>query len=438
MTPSSTSHAEPLGVARDLARYIDASPSPFHACESAARELEAAGFRRLAEPSVWDAAAGSFFVQRGGSLVAWHLPVGLEAWSPFRIIGAHTDSPNLRVKPRPDVSKAGVRQLGVEVYGGVLLHTWLDRDLGLSGRLFLRRDGRPEERLFRIDRPVLRIPNLAIHLQRDINEQGLALNRQQHMVPVIGSLQGTVPGFRDFLATELGLEADAILSWDAMCHDVQPAALVGAKEEFLSAARLDNLFSSWTGLKALLSAVASEPTTSIPVLSLFDHEEVGSASSRGAAGPILRDLLERTVLARGGSREDWHRALATSVCVSVDMAHATHPNYSEKHDPEHTLLMNAGPVIKINANQRYATEGETEALFQAACERSGVPVQKWVNRTDLACGSTIGPLTASQLGIRTVDVGCAQLAMHSIREMCGSADPAYMIRALTAWLSEEF
>lgn len=422
-----------LDLAQELCAFIDASPSPYHAVERTARELEAAGFRRLSELARWDGGGGGAFVVRGGSLVAWRLLERTPAHTGFRIVGAHTDSPNLRLKPRPDTGRAGFRQLGVEVYGGVLRNSWLDRELGLSGRVFVRGARGPEAHLVTIDRPVLRVPQLAIHLDREINDKGLLLNAQQHLVPLFG-LQGGLsePSFRDLLARELDLDPDSLLSFELMCHDVQPAALVGWEREFVGAPRLDNLCSSFLGLRALLAADPGAPR--VPVLCLFDHEEVGSSSSRGAESPLLADLLERTVLARGGAREDYHRALADSVCLSADMAHATHPNYPERHEPEHHLALNRGPVIKLNANQRYATEAETEALFQMACERAEVPYQKFVNRTDLACGSTIGPLTAARLGIRTVDVGNPMLAMHSARELCGSRDPAYMRAAMTAFL----
>ncbi|MCZ6598495.1 MAG: M18 family aminopeptidase [Planctomycetota bacterium] len=428
-------------TARELCSYIDASPSPFHACAEAARMLADAGFERLEEVEAWEHRPGGFFVVRGGSLVAWALVGDCEPWRGFRIVGAHTDSPNLRIKPQPDTRSAGCCQLGVEVYGGALLNSWLDRDLGLSGRVFLRGDGGPRERLFAIDRALLRVPQLAIHLHPEIKTDGLLLNKQRHMVPMWGldsdgrGENGDERGFRDLLGRELDVEPDDVVSWDAMCHDVNPSRLLGFDEELISAPRIDNLASCYAALKALIAAFGrGDATHHIPVVCLFDHEEVGSGSARGAESPLLRTLLERTVLARGGSREDFHRALADSVCVSADGAHATHPNYVDRHEPDHQLRMNAGPVIKVNTNQRYASEGETEALFQQACEQADVPFQKFVNRSDLACGSTIGPLTAANLGVRTVDVGCAQLAMHSARETCGAHDPGYLVRALDAFL----
>ena len=426
-----------------MMRFVDLAPSPFHAAAEVATRLEAAGFAELAELDAWRApgpGGGRFFVRRAGSLVAWRVPPGdaRAAGSPaaprgFRVVAAHTDSPNLRIKARPSMGRAGVRQLGVEVYGGVLLNSWLDRDLGLSGRVIVRAGDGTETRLLRVDRPLLRVPQLAIHLDRTVNTKGLVLNPQEHLNPVWGLGAVDEARFERFLATELGVEATEILSWDVMCHDVQPSALVGLDAEFVSAPRLDNLCSSFCGLEALL---AHEPGEHVPMLCLFDHEEVGSTSATGAGSPVLKDVMERVVALAGGGREDLQRALAASFCASVDMAHATHPNWPGKHDPRHWIEVNGGPVIKINTNQRYATDAEGEALFQRACERAGVPVQKYFHRGDLGCGSTIGPITAASLGLRTVDVGNPQWAMHSIREMCGSRDPALLVGALTEFFQD--
>ncbi|MCB9915949.1 MAG: M18 family aminopeptidase [Planctomycetes bacterium] len=414
-----------------MAEFIDASPSPYHACRSAAALLETVGFTRLAEVDAWTGAPGAHYVVRGGSLVAWCTQEHHRPWSGFRVLGAHTDSPNLRVKPRPDRRRSGFAQLGVEVYGGVLLNSWLDRDLGLSGRAHVRASGGVEERLFLVQRPLLKIPQLAIHLDREIHTDGLKLNKQTHMSPVWSTLDGDERGFVAWLASELDVDEEDVLAWDAMVHDTNPSCLFGQANELVSAPRLDNLCSSFCALTALAGAVERGAALEyVPVVSLFDHEEVGSGSAAGAESPLLRGLLERTVLARGGTREEFHRAVADSLCVSIDMAHATHPNYADKHDPEHEVRVNAGPVIKLNSNMRYASESESVARFQLACERADVPCQKWVMRSDLACGSTIGPLTAQNLGMLTVDVGNPQLGMHSCRETCGSKDPGYLLRAL--------
>lgn len=425
-----------MDVARELCAFLDASPSPFHACAEAARRLERAGFTRLHERDPWPRAAGRHYVLRGGSLVAWAVPEGAEPARGLRLIGAHTDSPNLRLKPRPDLSRAGLRQLGIEVYGGVLLNSWLDRDLALSGRVFVRGKHGPEERLFALPGPLLRVPQLAIHLNRDVTTAGLVLNPQVHLNPLLASESGREPSFRELVGRALDLAPDSILSWDAMLHDAQPAALVGLDQAFVSAARLDNLGSSFSALAGLLERLAApRAPRHVAAVVLFDHEEVGSTSARGAQGTFLRDVLERSVLARGGSREDFHRAIADSICLSADMSHATHPNYPEKHDPEHPIRLNGGPAIKTNTNQRYASEGETEAVFLEACAEAGVPCQRYSHRNDLPCGTTIGPLAAATLGMRTVDVGSPMLAMHSCRELAGAHDVLAMARAMAAFLS---
>lgn len=421
-------------TATDLARYIDASPSPYHACAESARRLDAAGFQAVDEGASWGAECpAKGYVLRGGALVAWNVPEGSSATTGFRLIGAHTDSPNLRVKPRPDTGCAGFRQLGVEVYGGVLLNSWLDRDLGLSGRVYVDEGGALVEKLFLVDRPILRVPQLAIHLERSVNDSGLKLDKQKHMSPVMAVGDRSEGAFLEFLSGELGVDAAAIKSYDAMLHDLTPSTLLGVDESMLAAPRLDNLCSSYCGIEALLRATKAGSQRPMAV-ALFDHEEVGSGSRGGADGPLMGNVMERLVLARGGDRETYLRAVTDSLCISADMAHAVHPNYEERHEPDHHIFMNRGPVIKLNANQRYATEASTEAFFQSACERADVPFQKWVMKSNMACGSTIGPLTAANHGIPTVDVGCAQLSMHSAREVCGSLDPEWMILALVETL----
>jgi aspartyl aminopeptidase len=357
----------------------------------------------------------------------------------FRIVGAHTDSPNLRIKPQPDTGRAGWSQLAVEVYGGPLLNSWLDRDLGLSGRVSVRSaaNGGTETRLLLVDEPVLRIPQLAIHLDRDVNVVGLVVNPQHQLVPV-WALGGPDPdAFRRFVAKRLDIDAGDVLAWDVMTHDTTPGCVSGRDGEFISSGRLDNLCSCWAAVSALGAGGGGEGSGGsgpIPVVALFDHEEVGSSTDRGAASPILGTVLERIAVAGGASREDVHRAVARSVCVSADMAHAVHPNYVERYDPGHQVIVNGGPAIKHNVSARYATEAPTTAAFLDACERAGVPVQHYVHRNDMVCGSTIGPLTATRLGVPTVDVGVPQLAMHSARELMGTADADHLRRALEAFL----
>lgn len=415
-----------------LCEFIDASPSPFHVCATVADRLTRAGFTELSETDRWDREAGRFFTVRAGSLVAWKSE-GSQA-CPFRIVGAHTDSPNLRVKQHPDRVVAGWQVVALEPYGGAWLNSWLDRDLGLSGRLSVRDRGTPggvADRLVRIDEPILRVPQLAIHLAED--RGSLSLDPQRHLNAVWGT--GDRPrSLLGFVAERAGLDPDDLLSADLMTHDLTPSRLTGAGEEFVSAARLDNQGTCYAGLEAFLAA---EPGDHIPVLALFDHEEVGSTSDHGAQSDLLITTLERIVLTAGGGREDFLRRLTGSMVASGDMAHATHPNYPERHEPGHPIAINGGPVLKVQPNLRYATDSRTAAAFELACRRAGVPLQRYEHRADLPCGSTIGPMTAARTGIPTVDVGAPQLAMHSARELMGSADVVAYAAALRAFLTPE-
>lgn len=413
---------------QDLLNFLDASPSPWHAAATAASLLGASGFHELDETDSWDDVAPAGFVRRGGALVAWRLASGSP--SALRIVGAHTDSPGLRIHARPDQSLANWRSLGVEIYGGVLLNSWLDRDLGIAGRL-VTADGR--DVLVNVAEPVARIPQLAIHLDRDVNERGLVLDRHQHVRPVWAS-SGTEP-FAAWIADRAGagLGGEEPAFWDLGLYDVQPAAVLGADRSLIASGRLDNQVSCWAAIQALTMA---SPVNHIAVVALFDHEEVGSESRSGAAGPILSSVIARLLAAAGaGDVDDTQRIFAASSCVSADNAHAIHPNYPERHDAGHAPLVNHGPAIKVNANQRYATDAGTAALFQRACVEAGVPVQTFVSRNNVPCGSTIGPITATRLGIATVDVGVPQLSMHSARELCGAADPDHLAKALEAYLA---
>ncbi|MGY1455435.1 M18 family aminopeptidase [Streptomyces sp. SS8] len=418
------------GHTDDLASFLAASPTPYHAVANAAERLEEAGFRRLEETDAWDGDGGGRYVLRGGAIIAWYVPEGATPATPFRIVGAHTDSPNLRVKPVPDTGAAGWRQVAVEIYGGTLLNTWLDRDLGLAGRLALR-DG--STRLVNVDRPLLRVPQLAIHLDREANS-GLKLDRQRHMTPVWGLGEPREGDLVDFLAAEAGLDAADIAGWDLMVHGVEPPAYLGRDRELLAGPRMDNLLSVHAGAAALIAAAGDGDLPYIPVLAAFDHEENGSQSDTGADGPLLGNVLERSVLARGGGPEDRARAYAGTVCLSSDTGHAVHPNYPERHEPGHHPMPNGGPILKVNVNQRYATDGTGRAVFAAACERAGVPWQSFVSNNAVPCGTTIGPITAARHGIATVDIGVAILSMHSARELCGADDPFLLANALTAFL----
>ncbi|MCK8676149.1 M18 family aminopeptidase [Streptomyces lichenis] len=419
------------GHTDDLMAFLAESPSPYHAVANAADRLEKAGFRQLDETAAWDGAAGGAFIVRGGALIAWYVPEGAEAHTPFRIVGAHTDSPNLRVKPRPDMGAHGWRQVAVETYGGTLLNTWLDRDLGLSGRLTLRDGG---HRLVNVDRPLLRVPQLAIHLDRAAND-GLKLDRQRHMQPIWGLGKNVREGdLIDFVAGEAEVDAGEVAGWDLMVHSVEPPAYLGRDRELVAGPRMDNLVSVHAGVAALTAVATAGKPAYIPVLAAFDHEENGSEADTGAQGPLLGTVLERSVYARGGGYEDRARAFAGTVCLSSDTGHAVHPNYAERHDPTHHPRANGGPILKVNVNQRYATDGGGRAVFAAACERAGVPWQTFVSHNDMPCGTTIGPITAARHGIRTVDIGIAILSMHSARELCGADDPHLLASAVAAFL----
>jgi len=414
--------------ATGLCEFIDASPSPFHVCATVAERLQRAGYTELSEADRWPDQPGRYFTVRAGSLVAWN---GERADGPFRIIGAHTDSPNLRVKQHADRLVAGWRVVALQPYGGVWLNSWLDRDLGISGRLSVRDGAGVSDRLVRIDDPILRVPQLAIHLADD--RKSLTLDPQRHVNAVWG-VGDSVGSFVGYVAERAGVSPADVLAADLMTHDLTPSRVSGADASLLSAPRLDNQASCYAGLEALL---ASAPRGVLPVLVIFDHEEVGSSSDHGAESDLLGTVLERIVLAAGGTREDFLRRLPVSLLASADMAHATHPNYPERHEPGHWIEVNAGPVLKVHPNLRYATDGRTAAAFELACRQAGVALQRYEHRADLPCGTTIGPLASARTGIPTVDVGAAQLAMHSAREVMGAHDVGAYSAAMQAFLSPE-
>jgi len=429
---SQTSPAD--AILNDLLAFLGDSPTPFHAVQSAVDRLSAAGFTPIRETDSWsELKPGRYSFAHGGSSVFAFVIPDAKRIDGFRIVGAHTDSPNLRLKPNPEYKKEGYAQLGVEVYGGVLLNSWLDRDLSLAGRVFVRDGDRVESRLVRFTKPMLRVAQLAIHLDRDVND-GLKLNRQDHLAPIFGLASDGAKELSAMLAEELAVDAKQIAGSDLMLYDVVPPTRGGRDGELIFSARLDNLAMCHAGVRALID-VSSKAMGSalVPVVALFDHEEVGSETAYGAHSGFLPRALERIVLSREGSREDFHRALAGSICVSADMAHAVHPNYEGRHESRHKPVLNGGPVIKVNAQQRYATSGATAALFRDLCAKSEVPVQHYAHRTDLPCGSTIGPIASTLLGIRTVDVGNPMLSMHSIRELGGAKDPAMMTKVLAAF-----
>ncbi len=408
----------------DLTRFVAASPTSYHAAVEVALQLEAAGFVRQRETAEWDASPGGHYALRDGAVIAWRIPAGWRPTDGYRIVGAHTDSPGLKLKPNPVFHAAGWAQLGVEVYGGPLLLTWLDRELGLAGRLTTR-DGTVH--LLRTG-PMLRVPHLAPHLDRTLADH-VQLDRQQHLQPVFAV--GEAPDLAALLLAAAGVPDAELAGYDVFCYVVQPPATFGPDDEFLASGRLDNLSSVHAGLRALLNEASSGEA--ISVFAAFDHEEVGSATPSGAQGPLLSHVLSRTATALGLSADDHYRALAASSCVSADAGHAVHPNYANHHDPVNRPLPNLGPLLKVNAVQRYATDAVGSALWYRACHAADVPVQEFVSNNAVPCGSTIGPFTATQLGITTVDVGIPVLSMHSARELCGVEDPGLLARALAAY-----
>lgn len=418
-------------LAADLLAFLDASPSPWHAVAVTTTRLAAAGFASLDEGERWSLQPGGrYYVVRGGSsLIAFSLGGASPDRSDWRLVGAHTDSPGLRIKPQPVLAGDSALRLAVEVYGGPILATFADRDLSLAGRVVVGTAGGPETRLLAFDRPLVRLPNLAIHMNREVNEQGLKFNRQSEL-PLLLAVGGIADGegqFRRLLADTLGVEPESLLAWDLAAHDTQPAAFWGADREFVASGRLDNLASCHAALSALLATETSDATA---VVALFDHEEVGSESAVGAGGSFVGDVLARLAAALGVDAEGERCARARSFFVSADMAHAWNPNYPAAYEPGHRVLVNGGPAIKINASQRYATGADTAARFARLCADAGVPCQRYVHRSDLGCGSTIGPQVAARLGVPTVDVGNPMWAMHSLRESAGVLDQAAMVKVL--------
>lgn len=424
---------KPPASAPDLLDYINASPTPYHAVAEAVRRLEAEDYAALDEREAWSLSAGDrrFVVRGDGSIVAFEVGAEAPAEAGFRIVGAHSDSPNLRLNPSPDRTAHGVRQLTVEPYGGLLLHTWFDRDCSIAGRVRVRLpEGEERTELVDLEEPLLRISDLAIHLQRELRESGFQPNPQQHLQPLLGLEDA--PDLRTLLLDHLaakGVVADKVLGYDLMLYDVQPAALGGVGGAFVHAARLDNLGSCHAGLSSLLASNDGPLPPFTRVVALWDHEEVGSRSSRGADSTLLRDVASRV----SGGGEALRRAVAHSSLISADMAHGVHPNYAERHDPEHMPRLGGGPVVKWNVNQRYTSDGVTGGMFVALCDRVGVTPQHFKTRNDMACGSTIGPMSAALLGVPTVDVGNPMLSMHSCREMCAAADVPAMIQVMRAY-----
>lgn len=405
--------------ADDLARFISASPTSYHAAAEVASRLEKAGFTKQVETDEWDASPGGHYIVRDGAVLAWYVPENVST-PRFTILGTHTDSPGLKVKPTAMTSTFGYSQVNIETYGGLLATSWLNRDLEVAGRVttasgtHLVRTG-----------PVMVVPQLAIHLARD-SKVKVEINPQTHLHPIFSTGEATL---------DLGIDEE-ILGWDLFAFDTQEPATFGPNNDFFAAPRQDNLLSVHAGLIALENMTTWGD--SVAVFAAFDHEEIGSGTATGAAGPILETVLRRTAGALGAtSEEDVQRAFAASVCLSADCGHAIHPNYGEKHDPDHQVRLGDGVLIKHNANQAYTTDGPGTAFVRKLAKSAGAKLQDFVSRNDSPCGSTIGPLTATRLGIHTIDIGAPLWSMHSVREISSPADHAELVKLITAFWTEE-
>lgn len=424
-----------------LLDFIDASPSPWHVIKSVEAQLASFNFKKLDETLSWSLESGGryYVVRDESSVIIFVLGQKPLVETGFKMIGAHTDSPGLRVKPNAATGVDGLLRLGVEIYGGPILATFTDRDLSLAGRVnYKDTNNNIVSALINFDRPLLRLPNLAIHMNRMVNEEGLKLHKQNELPLILSALaQECLPQtyFSELLQEQSACEAERILSWDLAVYDTQKGAFWGAENEFYANSQLDNLASCHAALQGLLDDTVLENEATL-VCAFFDHEEIGSESNKGADGSFLGDVLKRISLVTENNKEDFTRALAKSFMVSADMAHAYQPNFPLAYDPDHKVFVNKGPVIKVNANQRYSTESVSQAMFVDWCEQAGVPYQKYSHRSDLACGSTIGPITSARLGIRSVDVGNPVWAMHSIRESAGVLDHGYMIKVMKKFLTQ--
>ncbi|HOY87601.1 MAG: M18 family aminopeptidase [Methylotenera sp.] len=421
-------------LAQDLLNFIDASPSPWHVVETAKQHLLAQGFSSLSEADPWQLKAGAkYFVTRNdASIIAFTLGSEDLVESGFRIVGAHTDSPGLRLKPQAAFGSDGLVRVGVEVYGGPILATFTDRDLSIAGRVMVRTASGHETKLVKFEDALMRLPNLAIHMNREVNDKGLKLDKQKELPLIFGESASGFEADQQFfahIAKALKVEVHHILSFELNVFDTQKGAFWGAEQAYIANSQLDNLASCHAALTAMLASHNSATTN---ICALFDHEEVGSESASGASGSFLNDTISRIANATGLNAEDNQRALAQSFFVSADMAHAYHPNHPGAYEPCHHVMVNHGPVIKTNANQRYSTNADTAARFMTLCEKANVPFQQYAHRTDLGCGSTIGPIVAAQLGIASVDVGAPMWAMHSVRESAGVLDHSYMVAVLSA------
>lgn len=424
--------------AADLLQYLNDSPTAYHAVENAAALLREYGFSELQEREEWSLQMGGkyFVVKNSSAVIAFTVGKGDPAKEGFRIIGAHTDSPCLKIKPGAcSVTADGYVKVNVEIYGGAILHTWFDRPLALAGRLVVRENGALREKLIRIDKPVFMIPSLCIHFQRDVNEKA-AYNKQTDLMPLLCMKEENAEKedyLRSLIRKETGIEKSDLVDYELFLYEYQKGIFMGKNQEFISASRIDDLSMVYAGLSALTEA---EMGKCCQVFAAFDNEEVGSTTAQGANSDLLRHILNRICKNLGLTDEGYFQAIANSTSISADLAHAVHPNYSDKHDAETRPVLGGGPVIKYSASQRYATTAVSAACFMKVCERAGVPCQKFVNRNDIVGGSTIGPALSGLTTIPTVDMGAPILAMHSIREFGAVIDNVYTKQAFLAYYEE--
>ncbi|OYY49751.1 MAG: M18 family aminopeptidase [Methylophilaceae bacterium 17-44-8] len=432
MSSSEPISSEAHSAAQSLLDYIDVSPSPWHVVATTAAMLKANGFKCLRENEPWQFRKNGryFAIRDGASLIAFILGNQAIPDAGFRMVGAHTDSPGLRIKPKAAQSNHGIAQLGVEVYGGPILATFTDRDLSLAGRVTVKNGNGFDTHLIKFDQSVVRLPNLAIHMNREVNDKGLLLNKQTGLPLIFGVAPNHETAYALFsaqIAQQLSIQVQDILTWDLNVYDIQKGNFWGVDQAFIANSQLDNLASCHAAMTALLDTREQDATA---VCALFDHEEIGSESATGAGGSFMQDMIQRICSVTDTNEEGRLRAMANSFFISADMAHAFHPNHATAYEPCHHVTVNQGPVIKTNANQRYSTNADTAARFIQLCEKANVPYQQYAHRTDLGCGSTIGPIVASRLGVASVDVGNPMWAMHSVRESAGVEDHLSMIKVL--------
>lgn len=428
-----------LNLAKDLLNFIELSPSTFHVVKNTKAELEKNGFSKLCPKDRWKVNAGGkyYTVVNGSAIIAFVVGNGKLEEDGFRIIGAHTDSPTFKIKPNPEIVEEGsYLKLNTEVYGGPIINTWLDRPLSIAGRVAVKSEDafKPEVRLINIDKPLMVIPNLCIHMNRKVNE-GIKLNTQKETLPILAMVNGSFEkeGFLiKLLAKELDVDVDDIVDFELYLYEYEKGAIVGLNDEFISSGKLDDLAMCHAGLKGLIDSKVNKSTN---VLVLFDNEEVGSTTKQGAASPMLKNVLERICLSLGLDKEDYYRCISNSFLISADLAHGVHPNYGEKQDPTNRPIINKGPAIKISANQSYTTDAVSNAVYKSICKEENIPVQIFVNRSDERGGSTIGPISSTQLNIPSIDIGSPIFSMHSIRELGGVNDHYYIYRSFIKYYS---